>query len=79
MTDTCSTAFTVATRESDSLLVAVERRCLVWMSARLPPWLSSNHLTGLALLGMAMAGTAYWAARFNRYWLVAVVVCLALN
>jgi putative flippase GtrA/phosphatidylglycerophosphate synthase len=79
MTNSCAPEFTVATRESDSMLVAVERRCLLWMAARLPPWLNSDHLTGLALLAMAMAGAAYWAARLNRYWLVAVVVCLALN
>jgi archaetidylinositol phosphate synthase len=79
MTNSCATEFTVATRESDSILVAVERRCLVWMATRLPPWLNSDHLTGLAFLAMAAAGTAYWAARFNRSWLVAVVICLVLN
>jgi archaetidylinositol phosphate synthase len=79
MSTSQTTDFTVATRESGSILSAVERRCLVWMATRLPRWLNSDHLTGLALLAMAMAGTAYWAARFNRYWLVAVVVCLGLN
>ena len=79
MTNACAPEFAVATRQSDSILVTVERRCLVWMASRLPRWLNSDHLTGLALLSMAMAGAAYWAARSNRYWLVAVVVCLALN
>ena len=73
------TEFVEARRESSSFLMAAERRCLLWLAARLPAWISSDHLTVLALVAMAGAGASFWAARFNRVWLVGVVVSLAVN
>ena len=59
--------------------MAAERRCLLWLAARLPRSINSDHLTVLALVAMAGAGTCFWAARFNRHWLLGVVVNLAVN
>jgi len=79
MTNSSPAAFVEATRDSTSVLVSFERRCLLWLAARMPPAINSDHLTALALAGMAGAGACYWAARVNRQWLVGVVVCLAAN
>ncbi|MEP7308641.1 MAG: GtrA family protein [Acidobacteriota bacterium] len=79
MTTSSPTAFVEATRDSTSVLVAIERRCLRWLATRVPPAINSDHLTALALAAMAGAGACYWAARLNRQWLAGVVVCLAAN
>lgn len=57
------------TREHRSLLASAEKRLLIAIARRLPPWLSSDHLTLLGLLSMpaaglafAMIGTASWSA-----------------
>jgi archaetidylinositol phosphate synthase len=73
------TAHTNHTRINTGMLAGLEKRTLVWMAERLPRWVNSDHLTLLALLSMALAGGAFWAA---RYWLPAlglVVVALVLN
>jgi phosphatidylglycerophosphate synthase len=66
-------------REHGSLLAATEKRLLVAMARRLPPWVSSDQLTLLALAAMAVAGGGYvlagWDARAR--WLV--VAALAVN
>lgn len=67
------------TRINTGALAAVEKRTLIWIAERLPRWINSDHLTLLALLSMAAAGAAFWAA---RYWLPAlgvVIVALVLN
>ena len=79
MTNSSPAAFVEATRDSTSFLVAAERRCLLWLAARVPRAINSDHLTALALAAMAGAGACYWAARVNRQWLLGVVVCLAAN
>ncbi len=66
-------------REHSSVLAAAEKRALIRMARRLPPWVNSDHLTLLGLAAMALAGAAYWAARWNRYALVLAVAALALN
>jgi len=66
-------------RINTGVLAAVEKRALVWIAQRLPPWVNSDHLTLLALVAMAVAGAAFWA---SRYWMPAlgvVIVALALN
>ena len=62
-----------------SVLASIERRCLVWMAERLPGWIHSDHLTALALVAMLMAGASYWATRFSRWSLLAVVFWLGIN
>jgi phosphatidylglycerophosphate synthase len=66
-------------RVNNGLLAGVERRALVWMARRLPGWVNSDHLTILALLSMAAAGAAFWAARFWTPALLFVIGALALN
>lgn len=63
-----------------SLLAASEKRLLIWMAERLPRWIHSDHLTGLGLVAMAGAGSAFWLTGSYPVagaWLVAV--CLLLN
>jgi archaetidylinositol phosphate synthase len=51
---------TEARRVHESLLAAVEKRCLIWMARRLPPPINSDHLTVLAGVAMLGAGLCYW-------------------
>ena len=66
-------------REHRSLLAAPEKRVLVWIAARLPRWVTPDHLTLLGLASMLVAGLAYWAACWTPWTLPIVVVALATN
>ena len=66
-------------REHRSILAAAEKRMLVFIAERLPQSINSDHLTGLALAAIAMAGAAFAAARWDRRALWLVVIALALN
>jgi archaetidylinositol phosphate synthase len=66
-----------ARRVHDSLLAAMEKRCLVWMAARLPAPINSDHLTTLAGVSMFAAGLCYWNG--SRWALAAAIACLVLN
>ena len=79
VTELTSMKFKDARRVHTSFSAGVERRTLVWLADRMPAWLNSDHLTAVGLISMAGAGLAYWAARWNKWALVAVVACLALN
>jgi archaetidylinositol phosphate synthase len=71
--------FREARRIQQSYLANLEKRTLIWLAARTPAWINSDHLTVLGLLSMAAAGAAYWWAATNRAGLILVIVCLALN
>ena len=71
--------FREAGREHGSFLAGVEKRILVRMAHAAPRWLNSDHLTLLGFVAMFGAGLCYWLARWNRWSLVAVIACLALN
>jgi archaetidylinositol phosphate synthase len=73
------TGFRDARRELTSLTARAEKRLLVWLAARMPAWVSSDHLTGLGLVAMVAAGAAYALSAGNPAWLHAVNVLLALN
>jgi phosphatidylglycerophosphate synthase len=64
---------------NNGVFAATEKRVLIWIAGRLPQWVTSDHLTLLALAGMAGAGAAFWAARYWPPVLALVVVALALN
>jgi archaetidylinositol phosphate synthase len=64
-------------RVQESLLAGVEKRCLVWMAARMPRAINSDHLTALAGISMFVAGLCYWNGSDGA--LVAAIVCLVLN
>jgi archaetidylinositol phosphate synthase len=66
-------------REHRSILAAAEKRLLVFIAERLPQSINSDHLTGLALAAIGMAGAAFAAARWDRRALWLVVIALALN
>jgi phosphatidylglycerophosphate synthase len=72
-------AATAHVRVNHGWLAGVEKRTLVWMANRLPSAVNSDHLTALALASMAVAGAAFWAARYWPPALLLVIVALALN
>jgi phosphatidylglycerophosphate synthase len=72
-------AFASARRVNQSLTANLEKRALQWMAQRAPAWLTSDQLTLLGLGAQIGAGVFYALARFNRYALLLVIVCLALN
>jgi archaetidylinositol phosphate synthase len=71
--------FRPATRTQASLLSRAEKKALIWMAERLPPWVSSDLLTALSLVAMFGCGLAYWAAGRDMRWLWAVNLGLLLN
>ncbi len=71
--------FREAARAQLSLLAPLEKKCLLWLAHRTPPWINSDHLTLLGISSMLLAGLSYWWARSNRYALLVVVACLAAN
>jgi phosphatidylglycerophosphate synthase len=71
--------FTSARRVNHSLTASIEKRALQWMAERMPRWVTSDQLTVLGLGAQIAAGVFYALARYNRYALLAVIVCLALN
>lgn len=73
------TGFTAAQRINRSLTASLEKCALEWMAHRSPRWLSSDQLTLLGLTAQIGAGLCYGLSRFNRFALLAAIVCLALN
>lgn len=71
--------FREARRIQQSFLANLEKRTLIWLAARTPAWINSDHLTALGLLSMAGAGAAYWWSGRNPAGLLLVIICLALN
>jgi phosphatidylglycerophosphate synthase len=71
--------FREAKRIQQSFLANLEKRTLIWLAARTPAWINSDHLTILGMLAMAAAGCGYWWAGTNRLGLLLVIACLALN
>ena len=66
-------------REHRSVLMAAEKRFLIWTAKRLPAWVNSDHLTLLGLVGMLLAGLGYWASRWDERALLVVVAALVIN
>ena len=66
-------------REHRSLLAAAEKRLLIRIAGRLPARINSDHLTGLALAAMALAGAGYTLARWDPRAVWIVIAALALN
>jgi phosphatidylglycerophosphate synthase len=71
--------FRAADRAQQSFLAAIEKKCLLWIAARLPRWVTSDLLTALSLVAMLGAGTSYWMARTERVGLLLVIVWLGVN
>jgi len=73
------TEFREASRLLTSALAPLETRVLLWIATRLPRWINSDHLTGLALGAMLAVGLSYWLARMTRAGLLLAIVGLAIN
>jgi len=71
--------FRDAARVQQSFTAGIERRALVWLAARLPAWVQSDHLTLLGFAAMFFAGAGYAVTRWDRIGLLLATVCLALN
>jgi archaetidylinositol phosphate synthase len=66
-------------RVQESWVAAHEKRALLWLAARTPKSIGSDHLTALGLAAQIGAGLCYALAPWNKYALLGVIVCLALN
>ena len=68
-----------ARRIQASFLANLERRTLLWLAERTPACINSDHLTMLGFIGQLLAGGFYAMSRGNKYCLLAVIGCLAIN
>jgi archaetidylinositol phosphate synthase len=66
-------------RIQESWVAAHEKRALLWLAKRTPPWIGPDHLTALGLVAQFGAGVCYALASRNKYALLGVIGCLALN
>jgi archaetidylinositol phosphate synthase len=66
-------------RVQESWVAAQEKRALLWLAAHTPASIGPDHLTVLGLASQIGAGACYALAARNRYWLLGVIACLALN
>ncbi|MFY9854297.1 MAG: CDP-alcohol phosphatidyltransferase family protein [Terracidiphilus sp.] len=73
------TVFASARRVNEALTARMEKRALQWMAERAPRWVSSDQLTLMGLCAQIGAGICYALSRYNRYALLVVILCLALN
>ena len=71
--------FRQATRIHRSFLAGIEKRALIWMAEHMPAWIGSDLLTLLGFVGQIATGVCYAMSRYDRKWLLAAIVCLALN
>jgi archaetidylinositol phosphate synthase len=74
-----SVRFQNALRLQESFTAAAERKALVWLAARLPVRMNSDHLTLLGFIAMFLAGASYAFARTNRAGLILATLFLAVN
>ena len=75
----CELTFAPAKRIQESFVAAAEKRALLWLAARTPAWINSDHLTLLGFAGNLAAGICYALARWEPLMLLAVVACLGIN
>ena len=66
-------------RVQESWTAVLERRALLWLADRMPEQIGPDHLTVLGLASQIGAGACYALASRNRYALLGVIACLALN
>ena len=71
--------FTSAQRVQQSLSSGVEKKALLWLAARTPAGINSDHLTLLGFAAQFLAGVSYAMARWNKYALLAASFFIALN
>ncbi len=66
-------------RVHQSILSSIEKKTLIWIAERLPPWLNSDHLTALGFVSLAAVGASYWYSRHSKVGLALAVVFFVLN
>lgn len=66
-------------RMHTSVTAAAEKRLLIWLARRLPPWVTSDHLSLLGLLAMCSAAASFAALRWTPWAATAVVASLIAN
>jgi phosphatidylglycerophosphate synthase len=71
--------FRPSSRINSSPIAALEKRVLISIAGRLPKSVQPDHLTLLGFSAQIMAGASYAFSRWNKYWLLASIVFLALN
>src|SRR5579872_5765724 len=72
-------SFAAAARINRSLTASLEKRALEAMARRAPGWVTSDGLTSLGLAAQGAAGLFYAVARWHRWALLLVIVCIILN
>ena len=76
------TTFTNATRIQQSFTANAERRALLWLAARTPACINSDHLTAFALAAQLAAGAGFAVAhyaRWSRWGLALAIVAIVAN
>jgi archaetidylinositol phosphate synthase len=71
--------FIPATRLQQSFVAAIEKKTLIWLAGRTPPWINSDQLTLMGFVAQCLAGVCYALARSNGYMLLLGIGFLALN
>jgi len=66
-------------RVQESWVAEAEKRALLWLAAHTPNRFAPDHLTVLGMAAQIGAGMCYALAFRNRYALLGVIACLALN
>src|SRR6267142_934843 len=66
-------------REHRSVLADGERRLLIAIARRLPPWINSDHLTLIGLLSMPLAAVAFANIPATPWSAAAFALALAAN
>jgi phosphatidylglycerophosphate synthase len=72
-------SFAPAKRIQESFVAAAEKKALLWLAARIPAWINSDHLTLLGFAGNLAAGICYALAAWEPLMLLGAVACLAIN
>jgi archaetidylinositol phosphate synthase len=72
-------SFKNATRIQESVTSRLEHKTLLWLAARMPSRIHSDHLTLIGFAAMFLAGVSYLSARWNPAGLLLATFCLALN
>jgi archaetidylinositol phosphate synthase len=75
----CTRPFPDMLRVQESWVAAAEKRALLWLAARIPDRIGSDHLTVLGCAAQIGAGGCYGLASCNRCALLGVIACLTLN
>lgn len=71
--------FENAPRIQEAVTATLEKKVLLWLAARTPARINSDHLTLLGFTAMCLACASYALARHNRIGLLLATICLALN